>query len=106
MRAGRLRKRMVLQRLQPSTDSEGAPTSTWVTVGSVWAGITPTGGAEALEGAQEEARMTHQITLRYRTDVTHNSRLLLGSRVFDIQTTANLDERNTEMDVLAIERQR
>lgn len=110
MRAGRLGKRMTIERRLPGTDAEGAPNGGWVTVGSVWAEVQPLTGVELLLATQEEQRMQVQINVRCDPTSTnrpdHNSRLLLGDRVFEVQTVQNIAEHNRELQLLAIERVR
>lgn len=117
MRAGKLRSRVTLQKRMPSTDAEGSTSDNWITLGRVWAHLAPVAGVEALVAGQEEVRLSHQVSTRYRADLAaastapvsnegHNLRLLLGPRVLDIQTVSDPDERHVEVDLLCIERQR
>jgi SPP1 family predicted phage head-tail adaptor len=115
MQAGQLRKRVVLEKRVPTSDAEGSPIENWVAVGTIWAQVTPAGGTEQLQAAQEEARITHQVTLRYRADLDpsvigaaalHNLRLALGSRILDVKDGTSPDERHIELDLNCVERQR
>lgn len=109
MRIGLLRSRVTLQKRVPSTDGEGSSSDGWVTVGTIWAAVQSTAGVEVLEAAQPEARITHEVTIRYRSDLApplgHQARLLLGNRTLDISTAMDPDERRREMDLLCVERQ-
>jgi SPP1 family predicted phage head-tail adaptor len=109
-RAGQFNKRLVLQKRIPSTDAEGATSDNWVTVGKLWASVQSTAGNELLEGAQPEARITHQVTTDYRSELApplgHQARLLLGARILDITTAMDPDESLIQMDLLCVERQR
>lgn len=115
MQAGLLRKRVQLQKPAPGTDAEGTPNGAWVTVGTIWAQVVPAGGTETIVAGQEEARITHQVTIRYRSDLDptvvgatalHNTRLLLGQRILDIKDGTSPDERHVELDLNCVERQR
>jgi SPP1 family predicted phage head-tail adaptor len=104
MRAGRLNKRVTLQKRIESTDSEGRTSETWVPLGSIWVGMDPSVGLEPVVAGQEEAQVSHRVTARFRPDLDHNSRLLLGARVLDVRSVLNVREENAEIDLLCIER--
>lgn len=115
MQAGLLNKRLVLQRRTTTVDAEGTPTDAWVSMGSVWAQVTPTAGTERIVAGEVEAQITHQVTLRYRADldpgvvgvtVLHNTRLLLGNRILDVRSGISPEEHHVELDLICIERQR
>lgn len=108
-RAGQFNKRLVLQKLIPSVDAEGSPVETWTTIGKLWAQVQSTAGNEVQEGAQPEARITHQVTTDFRRELEppfgHQTRLLLGARVFDVTTAMDPDESRVQMNLLCVERQ-
>ena len=41
----------------------------------------------------------HRVTIRYRSDVAANMRLLFGSRVFQIVGITNVDERKHTLEI-------
>lgn len=115
--AGQLRKRVVLQRRVPSTDSEGSSKESWTAIQPIWAQVSPAGAIERQQAAQAEVQATHQVTIRWRPDVArvawtsstssgHDMRLLLdGGRVLDIQTVSDPDERHQQLNLLCLEHQ-
>lgn len=112
MRAGKLQWRVVLQNRAPTTDTEGSPGDDWVTVATIWADVQPLTANELLQAAQAEAQVTHQVNIRYRRDIGHNSRLLFdagdgfGSRVLDIiAAPIDVGMNHRELQLLCQERQ-
>lgn len=103
MRAGRLRKRVSLQRRVETQDTTGGMTVTWAEVAKLWAGIEPLYGREYDAARARNAETTHRIVLRYREDVTAQMRLVLGARIYRIDEILNVRERNAELHLRATE---
>lgn len=96
MNAGRLRHQVTIQQQTQTATAYGGYSETWTDVATVWAHIKPLYGRERWHGDQVESDVTHQITIRYRSDVTVSPqmRVLYGSRVFKIISVINPEERN------------
>ena len=95
MRAGRLRHRVVMQRATPVT-VDGSTVTTWVTFGTVWGGVEPIRGREALIGGGILAEMDTRIVLRYNAlsaTLTARDRLTHGDKVYNL--TGDPVEKNT-----------
>lgn len=105
MRAGKLRRRVQLQKRVASTDAEGSPQENWSAFATVWAAVEPLNAREYLLAAQAGVQVTHQVTVRYRSDVTHNHRVVEGTRVLDVRTVIHRQERLRELDLLCVELQ-
>lgn len=107
MRAGALRSLVTIQKETRVADAAGGYSTTWGTFAAdVWAGIEPLSARERLRASQLEQAVTHRITLRYSDDVKALSaahRVKFGTRLFNIAGIVNLDERNRELQVLAVE---
>lgn len=103
MPAGQRRRRLTLQSKTGSVDSESNAINTPTTVGKVWARVRALSARELLMAAQAGETINYQVTIApYRSDITHNHRLLDGTRVLDIQTVIP-NERRTEIDLLCVE---
>lgn len=81
-------------------DGDGGYTESWVNLNppQVWAEIVPA-SARAIErltaSVAVQAVATHVVTLPYHPQLTVTSKLLFGTREFQIHDVANLDEVNT-----------
>ena len=68
MSAGKLDRRVTVQRRQATTDSYGQESGTWVDIATVWANVKPIGGREKLRAMAYESTLTHTVMVRYRAD--------------------------------------
>jgi len=103
MRAGRLRHRIEIQQDTPVRNDMGEPVPGWATIHTVWASITPVGGQERFSNNKESAEVSHKIKIRYLAGLSPAMRIKYGTRIFDIQNVLNYDERNADMEILALE---
>ena len=100
---GQLRRRVQLQSPTDSPDSYGQPTRSWVTYATVWAQVVPLAADEVSIANQQGLTITHRVTIRHRTDVSAEHRVLLGSRELNIKGLRNLDERGIVLELDAEE---
>ena len=105
MHIGELRKQIALQAEQQTSDGAGGYALAWATLATVWADISPVTGREIYASGHLEGRVTHKITMRWRSDITVTSdmRILYGARGFNIRAVTNQDESNQYLIVLAEE---
>ncbi len=104
MHAGKLNQRIILQQYTPTQDSSGSVTEAWTTLATVWAAIRPLQGREYWAANQEQIEATHEVTIRWRRDVSSINRILFGSRIFDIKAAINTDEANKWLIMICMER--
>jgi len=109
MRAGSLNRRLHLQRPAEASDAEGFVTENWADLDVVWAHINPMGAREVFQAGQPEERITHQVTIRWRRDVTTKMRFLYRDtpsatdRIFLIHSMLDQDEGHRQLDCLCEE---
>lgn len=103
LRAGTLRQKIELQRYTETRSASGHMTRTYETYATVRAGFRTLSGNERLAAQQVRAILTHEVTIRYRTGVHPDHRILWGSRIFDIKDVRNVDEMNVEIRMLVSE---
>jgi len=103
MRAGSLRKRVELQSQATTKDAIGGSVGAWSTVSTVWAGIRPLRGQERFSNNKESAEVSHEIKIRYYAGLTTAHRIKYGARLFDIQAILNIQERDADMLIMAVE---
>ena len=101
MRAGELRHRLTLQAPVETRSANGDFVPSWQTVATVWAGIKSIRGQEFWAGAQVYAEASHEIRLRYRTDVRPHWRLAwderTGTRYLDILGVLDPDGKRSDL---------
>mgnify|MGYP003644067191 CR=1 FL=1 len=103
MRAGGLRHRITIQSVGTSYDDYGDLSDSWTTLASVWASISPISGTEKDIASELTGVVTHSIRVRYRAGISAQNRIEFGSRVFQIESVRNWDERNIFIEILAKE---
>ena len=103
MRTGRLRHRVKIQHYTESQNAFGEATKAWTDYATVWAAVEPVRGREFWESQQVNAEITTKITMRYLAGVKPKMRVLYGTRIFEIDSAINVDERNRELQLLVME---
>lgn len=107
MRAGQLRKRVIVQKLGRARDDFGQENDVWTNIVTVWASIEPLTGREQLTAQQQEANMTHRIRMRAIPNFRLNPRDRIyfpaEARTFDIKFTADVQEKHFELEIMAEE---
>ena len=92
-RIGALRHRIVLEASARAADGGGGAVVTWLPVAEVWASITPSTGAETIVADALAGRVTHEIVVRHRADITPAMRFRNGARIFEITAVIDVEER-------------
>jgi SPP1 family predicted phage head-tail adaptor len=86
MRAGELRQRITIKQQTVTRDSFGAEVTAWSTLATVWAKVVTVSGTEVIESEQVAvATLTHEVTIRYRDDVTPLMQIIFESRTLTIR---------------------
>ena len=103
VRAGRLRHRVAIQSQSTTLDSYGETTGSWTTDDTVWAAVEPVNGTERDIGEGVAGIVTHRVVMRYSSDVSPKKRLLFGTRVLNILSSLNPDERDAQLTLMCLE---
>jgi SPP1 family predicted phage head-tail adaptor len=103
MQAGKLRHRVRLESRVRAENAIGEVEETFELVAERWAHVRPITAAELLRANKPELQTTHVVTLRYVGNIPATSRLVWGTRTFQIEGVINRDERNRQMDLTCVE---
>lgn len=101
---GELRARLVLEAPARAADDGGGSVVTWEQVALLWAKVSARGGTESFTHDRVAGSASHEIIMRYRSDVTPEMRLREGTRIFDVRAAMDLDGRRQWLRCLAEER--
>jgi SPP1 family predicted phage head-tail adaptor len=101
---GELRTRLTLESLSRTDDGGGGAELTWETVAEVWAAVRPLSGEEGFTLDRVGGRLSHEILIRHRADVTLEMRFREAARVYDIRSAFDPDGRRHWLKCLAEER--
>jgi len=102
-RAGKLRHRIVVETFTETVSNLGEVSRSWSTSTTRWASIKATAHREEERNRQIEDRATHWVTMRHVDGLSPNDRLKYGSRVFNILSVDNVEERDRKMLVRCVE---
>lgn len=103
MKAGKLRHRIVFEQPVENPGPFNEARFNWTTYREVWAEVRPMSGREYFASQQAQSDVSHEITTRYLAGVTPRMRVRFGSRIFDIRAVMNVEERNIQLRILAVE---
>lgn len=108
MRAGKLRHTVAIQSSTETDDGMGGKLLVWSDVanmGSVPAGIWPLSAKERLDAMKLELEITNKIRIRYRDGITTKNRIVFTakSKIYNLISQINYDEKNLTVDWLATE---
>jgi SPP1 family predicted phage head-tail adaptor len=103
MRAGLLRKRISIQTNSAVQNGFGEPTTSWSETAKAWAQVDNLQGQELFAAQQLIPEVTTKITIRYRTGMRADMRIVMGARKFNINAVMNVDERNRTLELLCQE---
>jgi SPP1 family predicted phage head-tail adaptor len=93
MRAGKLDRRLTIQRVTTVPGPFNEPVETWTDVATVWAQERPDRGTERFSAQGLTAQVVMVFHIRYRADVTVEDRLLYKERTWNIIDVAELGRR-------------
>ncbi len=105
IRIGELRQRLVIERPVRASDGGGGATESWQAVATVWARLRPLAGEEITQADALVGKVSHEIVIRYRTDLQPEMRFRRGGRLFDIRASLDVDERHRFLRCLVEERE-
>jgi SPP1 family predicted phage head-tail adaptor len=93
VKVGDLRHRVRIERGVRSEDGAGGATLDWQPVAEVWAAIWSREMDETFAHGHVAGKATHDVWMRYRSDVTPDMRIRFGARVFDIRGALDVEDR-------------
>ncbi|MGG3737255.1 phage head closure protein [Aeribacillus pallidus] len=102
MKIGNLRHRITVQTATKTPDSMGGGQKTWTDAFSCWAHVRPLNGERRYQAMQVKRELSHEIVMRYRSDITVYNRIVYNGRVFEIDSIYP-DELNTMLTIVCSE---
>ena len=108
LRAGTLNRRVTFQSRSATPDAEGGQSIAWNVVAVVWASIEPSVGKELVAAQSMNIDQPSTITLRWQSALSDPKavcamRIVYGSRIFNIHSAMNQEERNRALVLIASE---
>lgn len=103
MRAGTLRERVTIQRPSIIADAAWGPQPTFVDAFQIYASIIPEKSWERMANEAVHAATRYLVSVRYRSDITTENRILYRGKILDIESCVDIDGRRREMEIIAVE---
>lgn len=73
---------------------------------TVWAYVAPRTGREYDEAQKLRAETTYNVLTRYFPNITTDMRILFRGRFLSIESVLNVGERNEQLQIVAVEKDR
>lgn len=93
MKAGELDVRISIETPTVTRDDSGGPVHTWALFAEVYAKLTPLRGRELVAAAQVMPDAEMKFTIRYRTGITEQHRIVHEEKNYDIGHIAMIGRR-------------
>jgi SPP1 family predicted phage head-tail adaptor len=103
MRIGEYRHRVTVQEVSVTRHASGAEIETWTTLCQPYMSFKPLTGKEYWAAQAENADVTHEGRMHYRSGISPKNQIVWGSRTFGIRAVMNVEERNMELLLLCEE---
>lgn len=100
-RAGQLRHYAELQSKNEVPDGAGGTTVTWVKSRNIWCRIQPISGVQQMESMRRNSTISHEITARYRDDITTEKRIVHRGTAYNIEAVTTPEEKEVEAHIIA-----
>lgn len=98
-----MRHKITIQNATVARNEYGEEERTLATLFTCRAAVMPQGGREFDLMDQMHGEVTHKITIRYRSGVRPEQRVLFGTRVFQIVSVLNWSEMNRWLILTCVE---
>lgn len=96
LKAGKLDRRITLQRHLTTRDDFNNPVETWFDLCTVWASFEPVSDGERFRAGERASEISARFQIRYSSqvkDVTPKDRLVFGGRVYSITHVKEIGRR-------------
>lgn len=109
MSASELKRRVKIQQLQvdlqtgqPPLDENGAEIRTWVDLFEAWAKIAPMSGAARFSAVADQhySQMDTIVTIRYRSAVKAEMRVVHRAEYFSIEAVRNKEQDDNMLELI------
>jgi|TARA_R110000796_G_C14477820_1_gene426338 SPP1 family predicted phage head-tail adaptor len=100
---GKMRYRVKVENATNTRDAGGGLSQAYTVASFVYANIKPTSANSTYRQGIVLEKVTHEVTMRYMTNISTNSRVSYGSRNFNVRGIVNVDERDRFLKLLCEE---
>ena len=102
-RAGKLRHSIIIESPVETKDGMGQPVKSWGEYAKVRASVKPLRGREFFAAQQYNSEVTTKILMRFLNGVTTKMRITFNSKIYNIESVINIEERGISMELMCSE---
>lgn len=102
--ATELRHRVTIQTLTQTADGQGGFTDAWADTQTVWAAVYPMSASQRLDYNTVGVDANIVVKVRGRISIGEKQRIKFGTRLFEVQTVEDAQERGFVKYVICNER--
>lgn len=99
MNPGDFDQRITIQNVTESVDTFGQRVQSFSTLANVWAKVEEKSGFEGEQSNQIVAERKVQFLIRWRNDINERMRVSYRSKIYEIESIINGDERQHTMRI-------
>jgi SPP1 family predicted phage head-tail adaptor len=103
MRIGAMTELITIEKPTESQSKTGAITTSWTTLGTVWAEKLDISGREYVQGQQTESLISTRFRIYYRSDITGKMRIKHGDNYYSIEAALDQEGRKRELHLMCKE---
>lgn len=100
--AGRLDQRITLQTKSVTRAPNGEEVVTWTDVAVLWARVEPLRGKEWFAAAQVQSAVEYRVTLRWRSAVSRDQRVLWRGTALDIVSVIDVGAGQENLELMCM----
>ncbi len=97
---GALRERVELKQTTQNIDGAGGHVDSFTSLGVVWAKVTTASGSIVFSGDARNAKITHTIIIRFRSDLKPGDRINYRGEELEVVSAEDLNGRHAYLKVL------
>ena len=90
-----MKQKVAVERYATTSDGMGGTTTVYNKIADVWCNIKPLSGHKRLEFGKLDSTVTHEITMRYRENISDQDRVKYNGRIFTLKFQINEGEENS-----------
>ncbi len=103
MRAGKLKHKVTVEEPREARGETGQVTTSFQPLATTWASIEPLSGRELIAADQAQSETTIRVRMRYLAGVTNECRIVHGTRVLQIVSVIDPEDRHAELELMCRE---
>ncbi len=102
--AGQFNRQLSIENQINVPDGFGGYARNYVVEGSVWARLCPEVTVLEVAADLKSQKSTHRVVMRFRSGIVAGTRLITGSRTFEVKTVSDPDETRRYLECMVIEK--